>query len=1501
MGGSLLELVTNGGVENQWINEQPEITFFKKVYRRYVNFGSELIKIPMNNRVDFGLGASGRILPSGDLLHRLMVVIKLPELVTYFPRSKSMDIAQLINSTTFTDRTLADRLRFYCAESVQIQSILELIESMSKSYTQSESELMNILRNLDFPASLIQTPDEFVNCLYQKIIDSSNSYQLYYYLITIKEFLHTFSPLTNMPIRSVALNGYFIPNYISNPEVVQLLHWRLHAQSLDDYLNVDRGFFESARNMSEGYLTTLFNTNTECNRLNLFTDEYFDSVFYHLSSSYQIIINLINSIVHPSLLNFELDSNNNIYISTQSKKQFNLAINNLPLSPIVNSFVSVANARLLTFYNSIEERINHISINFHDKYYNPLRYIKDNLMKKLDLKYVIPNNSYFSFSLDDPIISDVSICLSSLEQLYVSIQNIILSEYESFYEEVFATQTSNVICADLLSLCQKVTKKPFSYFRSLIPSLKQTDFLSGINSDDMILFKKTECIHLIPRSHTDSVARFNLGRSLKSLRLIDVDMSDTDLDQIFTRLQSDTAEMYPTRSNCGRISSNLLTELYGCRNKFFLSYLTYVKYYDRIIGDPVGLLTVDERTQMDQCIQTKISNSIYQTFDLVQNSFCEQRNCVSFGKRSETVCQLDRAVRAKIQLYQQINQANFDADKIQQAMASYQIESAEFVDLVLSTRGLRTSAGEISDVLWNGMDYYLMVYYLRLEDIRHHETFKSYFCRTNNITIDYLNPTEFMFLMIYWRQMILDKNLDVKKVPLDMGICTTSDEFYFKAKSLVIQRILGTTDPIPLHTSDTLIDWLLYKNHMIDWVQTTIGSKLIELDVCKKELLSLKRSVQKILYRNNSEGRCAWIKKLGHFIMSEVSISADDQILDVHYSDWLESYYEVSKKSGQIYGYDKMIGNIPALTDYSTVPKPSRTLVIPLVFYFTKRVSSSLAIVSTMNATFSLDLKLRSLNELAYKEIFSEYINPVTGIVQTPQIEDIYLMGEYFYLETAERQRFVSNLLEYITDEIQTDLAVSLTDRNLNPIYEWCPFKKEVTLFTSGIKTVVEAPDRSKSSFLSKDQIGLSDLGNPDFLRRSDAELVWVTDRTGVPKLYNRPCALTSRLSRLTGNLYPDIINHKIHSKQFERRYYFGNPTELMIVLIRPLAHITPLLRPPDADYFDGEYQWSNYSLYSTSDLSKVRQTWDLFVADLHTKLSNPIDRTYGLHYLIDQLLHMHPDLRPYLELIKSKIDRNLFHPVDKRGIVCLREQIQTLGIPNASLLCRIIDQLIVVEMESNYRGVLEAARTKYVCSDSPIDPALLSELDQLIGRIGTNSVITEVKYLFFKNLLWQMDLDLDIPLPTQSYICRLLSDMQNQQLDQVRINMANYERLREPISAVNPLISGYLKFNDYVRNPISSDGTFWSAIQPYWNLNHTPSTGINTFCFGFKPLTEHHAGTANLSKIDEFIGTYNLHPLISTEYPAEMITFVQSLNLSRTMSGLTGKAWIYTSANMRG
>jgi hypothetical protein len=78
MGGGLMQLVAYGA-QDVYLSGNPQITFFKVVYRRHTNFSVEPIQQTWNGAADFNRTVTCNINRNGDLITNMYVVVKLKE------------------------------------------------------------------------------------------------------------------------------------------------------------------------------------------------------------------------------------------------------------------------------------------------------------------------------------------------------------------------------------------------------------------------------------------------------------------------------------------------------------------------------------------------------------------------------------------------------------------------------------------------------------------------------------------------------------------------------------------------------------------------------------------------------------------------------------------------------------------------------------------------------------------------------------------------------------------------------------------------------------------------------------------------------------------------------------------------------------------------------------------------------------------------------------------------------------------------------------------------------------------------------------------------------------------------------------------------------------------------------------------------------------------------------------------------------------------------------
>jgi hypothetical protein len=117
MSGGLMQIVAQGA-QDKYLTVDPEITFFKSMYRRHTNFAVESIEQTFNGAVGSKGKVSATISRNGDLVHRMWLEVMLPALAEGEARAEN-DVYKLIDNVsveiggTRVDRHYGDWMKLH--------------------------------------------------------------------------------------------------------------------------------------------------------------------------------------------------------------------------------------------------------------------------------------------------------------------------------------------------------------------------------------------------------------------------------------------------------------------------------------------------------------------------------------------------------------------------------------------------------------------------------------------------------------------------------------------------------------------------------------------------------------------------------------------------------------------------------------------------------------------------------------------------------------------------------------------------------------------------------------------------------------------------------------------------------------------------------------------------------------------------------------------------------------------------------------------------------------------------------------------------------------------------------------------------------------------------------------------------------------------------------------------------------------------------------------------
>lgn len=251
---------------------------------------------------------------------------------------------------------------------------------------------------------------------------------------------------------------------------------------------------------------------------------------------------------------------------------------------------------------------------------------------------------------------------------------------------------------------------------------------------------------------------------------------------------------------------------------------------------------------------------------------------------------------------------------------------------------------------------------------------------------------------------------------------------------------------------------------------------------------------------SNSFTRFRWLENVGEAIISSVTLSIGNTVVDKQYGEYMNVYNNLTLPSFRREMYNKMIGNISALTNpfkerilqrvyqesairvtkiYPSEGSaeqptlPSHTCYVPLQFYFNRDFASALPVVALEYMDVEITLELRPIIEI-YQLFYyppgssiGEYRAPNTNNpehhIKKYVSQDIsrYIRGDsildlnarlevnYVFLDDNERNFFMTKPLEYLIEQCVRVDYQKLSEFNIidirlqNPVKEFYWFYRK--------------------------------------------------------------------------------------------------------------------------------------------------------------------------------------------------------------------------------------------------------------------------------------------------------------------------------------------------------------------------------------------------------------------------------------------------------------------------
>jgi hypothetical protein len=171
MTGGLIQLVSFGK-QDGYLTFNPQITYFKKNYRRHTIFGIELIENIPDQQAEYDNRISFKLNNISDLISKCYVEIELPSLSfiesTQITNLKQNEL-QNITKNIIKWKTLYENLKKYCMIEIQLYQILiSLLDSININLTIIKQN------TIKFNTKYKKSKDELINLIFDNIYDDIN-------------------------------------------------------------------------------------------------------------------------------------------------------------------------------------------------------------------------------------------------------------------------------------------------------------------------------------------------------------------------------------------------------------------------------------------------------------------------------------------------------------------------------------------------------------------------------------------------------------------------------------------------------------------------------------------------------------------------------------------------------------------------------------------------------------------------------------------------------------------------------------------------------------------------------------------------------------------------------------------------------------------------------------------------------------------------------------------------------------------------------------------------------------------------------------------------------------------------------------------------------------------------------------------------------------------------------------------------------------------------------
>ena len=157
-----------------------------------------------------------------------------------------------------------------------------------------------------------------------------------------------------------------------------------------------------------------------------------------------------------------------------------------------------------------------------------------------------------------------------------------------------------------------------------------------------------------------------------------------------------------------------------------------------------------------------------------------------------------------------------------------------------------------------------------------------------------------------------------------------------------------------------------------------------------------------------------WTNGIGNVLIKQVDLEIGGQLIDRHYSEWLDIWHDLTLTEGLIGAYNSMVGNYNSQSGLEENALNSLRLYVPMCFWFNRDYALALPLIALQYHNIVLKIQLRDFNS-CYRN------NTNTTLLSGYQISTFNVWVDYVHLDMEERRKYAQNSHEILIEQLQYD------------------------------------------------------------------------------------------------------------------------------------------------------------------------------------------------------------------------------------------------------------------------------------------------------------------------------------------------------------------------------------------------------------------------------------------------------------------------------------------------